>query len=328
MSISSNREPRYSIFLPRYGLQPLGFRDRFLAAVRLEIADDHVDAGRFQLLRLFQHLVGLADARGIAHVDLQFSARCCSGMSIGETRARPCRGLPRSACPAGCPEARASPALAVADEQLRDPAVARIPGARRAGSSPSRISMRAPARCAIASPRPEPPGPRARDIRLLHVGDDQLAVKPLRDDARLSSISSHIGARRDADENPLMRAEMLADAVALQIIVQLVVHHVGRQHQRQFPQLRQPLLRCWRRRSPGALHRLVGGASTISISSALLMKAIGHRLGDALSGDRFDLLPQFLDVLDVDRCDHLDARVEQFLHVLPASRISEPGGLS
>ena len=38
-----------------------------------------------------------------------------------------------------------------------------------------------------------------------------------------------------------MRAEMLMDAVTLQIVVQLMIDDVGGQHQRQFPQLRQLL---------------------------------------------------------------------------------------
>ena len=34
----------------------------------------------------------------------------------------------------------------------------------------------------------------------------------------VSIISLHVGTRRDADENPLLRAELLLDAVALQIV--------------------------------------------------------------------------------------------------------------
>ena len=49
-------------------------RRRLGAAVRLDHADDHVDALPLQTVRLLQHLVGLADAGGEAEVDLQPAA--------------------------------------------------------------------------------------------------------------------------------------------------------------------------------------------------------------------------------------------------------------
>ena len=59
---------------PRNNLQTLRLCDGVLAAVRLEIADHHVVPLALQLLRFFQHLIGLADAGGIAQKDLEFSA--------------------------------------------------------------------------------------------------------------------------------------------------------------------------------------------------------------------------------------------------------------
>ena len=44
------------------------------APVRLDVADDDVDAARLQHARFFQHLVGLADARGGAEEDLELAA--------------------------------------------------------------------------------------------------------------------------------------------------------------------------------------------------------------------------------------------------------------
>ena len=61
--------------LSRNGLQSFAQRDRFLPAVRLEVADDDVDATALQLVGLRQHLVGLADTRGVAEEDLQPAAR-------------------------------------------------------------------------------------------------------------------------------------------------------------------------------------------------------------------------------------------------------------
>ena len=62
--------------LARDGLQPLGQRDGVLAPVRLEVADHDVDALRAcSSLRLGQHLIGLADAGGVAQEDLEPTAR-------------------------------------------------------------------------------------------------------------------------------------------------------------------------------------------------------------------------------------------------------------
>ncbi len=50
-----------------------GLRDGFGAPVRLEVADDDVDAFELKFLRLGQHLVGLADAGGVAEENLEFA---------------------------------------------------------------------------------------------------------------------------------------------------------------------------------------------------------------------------------------------------------------
>ena len=55
-------------------LQTLGLGDGLLAAVRLEVADDDVDALLPQLLRLVEHPVGLAHAGGIAQVDFELAS--------------------------------------------------------------------------------------------------------------------------------------------------------------------------------------------------------------------------------------------------------------
>src|SRR5581483_11378495 len=60
--------------LPGYDLKSFGFSDGFLPAMRLEITDHNIDAGPLQFVGLFQHLIGLAHSRGVAHEDLQLSA--------------------------------------------------------------------------------------------------------------------------------------------------------------------------------------------------------------------------------------------------------------
>ena len=47
-----------------------------------------------------------------------------------------------------------------------------------------------------------------------------------------------VGARRDANQDALLRAEGLGDAIALQVGFQLPVHHIGGQQQRDFPKFR------------------------------------------------------------------------------------------
>ncbi len=72
--------------LARNDFEPFGFRDGIFAAVGLEITDHHVHALFPELLALFEHLVGLADTGGVAHEDLQFSARRFRHVYCGKTR--------------------------------------------------------------------------------------------------------------------------------------------------------------------------------------------------------------------------------------------------
>lgn len=120
-----------------------------------------------------------------------------------------------------------SAALAMADEKLRDVAgpgkleqrFSRVVAfqdldvhARRVRNGQSRIQRGLILR---------------RDIRLSYVRDDELSMKSLGDDLSGGHHLLDIGARRDADQDPFVRAEMLADAMALQVIVQLMVDDVG-----------------------------------------------------------------------------------------------------
>ena len=56
-------------FFARNDFQAFQQRLGFLAPVRFDPADDHVHAGFFEAMRLFQHRVGLADARGVAEIN-------------------------------------------------------------------------------------------------------------------------------------------------------------------------------------------------------------------------------------------------------------------
>ena len=105
------------------GFQILAERDRFLAAVRLEVADDDVDAAPFQLVGFRQHLVGLADARGVAQEHLEPAAfpRLVGGRSLRKHANVDAFGVADQPVERRAAETVA-PAAAevVADEDLRD----------------------------------------------------------------------------------------------------------------------------------------------------------------------------------------------------------------
>ena len=103
--------------------QAFDLRDGVLAAVRFEVADDDVHSRGCSSWASSQHLVGLADAGGVAHEDFQFAARAGpSGMLLREDAhihavALPDQFVERTAFEPGQPLA-----LAVSDEDLRDAA--------------------------------------------------------------------------------------------------------------------------------------------------------------------------------------------------------------
>ena len=57
----------------------------------------------------------------------------------------------------------------------------------------------------------------------------------------------------------------------------------------------------------------------------LVEERVGHGLPDADAGDAADHIVQALDVLDVERREHVDARRQQLVDVLPALRVPRSG---
>src|SRR5205807_9944626 len=57
----------------RDDLQSLCFRNRIFAAMSLEVTDDNIPAMVLHLAGFLKHLVGLADTRGIAEINPEFS---------------------------------------------------------------------------------------------------------------------------------------------------------------------------------------------------------------------------------------------------------------
>ena len=68
-----------------------------------------------------------------------------------------------------------------------------------------------------------------------------------------------------------------------------------------------------------------GVMSTSSIWSARAHDRVGHRLPLVDAGDPLDDVVERLEVLDVDRGDDVDARVEQLVDVLPALLVAAAG---
>ena len=96
---------------------------------------------------------------------------------------------------------------------------------------------------------------------LLHVGDQQGAVEAAGVALAAAQHLGGVAARREADQNALLRAPMGGDAVRIQVLLQLVIHHVGGQQEGQFAEFGEGAAR-----SP--MRAASGGASTTSISSA------------------------------------------------------------
>ena len=144
-----------------------------------------------------------------------------------------------------------------------------------------------------------------------------------------------LGSRRagDRDEHALARLPWLGDAVALAVLLERFVDSVGHPEQRQLAQGREvagsevvaergvDLL--------GLVDVAVGHAAPQGLGRhvdeldllGLAHDGIGDRLALGDAGDALDDVVHRLEMLDVERRDHVDARVEQLLDVLPPFRV-------
>ena len=71
---------------------------------------------------------------------------------------------------------------------------------------------------------------------LLHVSRQQRAVESLGVALPAFQHCAGVASRRQTDQNALLRSPVYRDAVRIQILLQLPVHHVGGQQQRQLAQ--------------------------------------------------------------------------------------------
>ena len=76
-----------------------------------------------------------------------------------------------------------------------------------------------------------------RNLRLIDIGDDEFAMKSVSDDLSGLEHFRHVCARCYTHQNSFVSAEMLVDALPLQILGKLMVDDIGSKHQRHLPQL-------------------------------------------------------------------------------------------
>ena len=131
-------------------------------------------------------------------------------------------------------------------------------------------------------------------------------------------------ARREANQNALLRAPAGGDPVRVEILLQLVVDHVGGQQQRQFAQFRQAA-RVGHAAIAGTADQGVGRRIHDFDFVGFGQKGLGQTVGGALAGDTLHLVLLFADVLHVDGGDDADAAIQQFLDILPALGIAAAG---
>src|ERR1043165_359104 len=78
-------------------------------------------------------------------------------------------------------------------------------------------------------------------MRLVDVGNNELPVESVGNYLSRRDHRLYIGPRRDADEDPFVGSQVLCNSMLRQVLLELVVHHVRGQHQRQFTESRELL---------------------------------------------------------------------------------------
>ena len=159
------------------------------------------------------------------------------------------------------------------------------------------------------------------------MGNDQISVEAA--SRALRALDHLCGVRpwRNAHQNALLRAEVLGDAILLQVAFQLPVDHIRREDQRNFTKLGKLLLllRQGLVDVGGAIHAQVGRRVDDDDFVGLADEAERNRLGNVLAGDALHLLAALLNVLKIHRSDDIDSGGEQLLDVLPALRMRTAG---
>ena len=106
------------------------------------------------------------------------------------------------------------------------------------------------------------------------------------------------------------------NAVRVQVILQLPVHHVGGEEEGQLAEFGE---------HTGVAHGDIGRGIDDFDFVGFVKEFFGDAGGGALSGEALDGRLLFPDVLHVDGGDHGDAVVQDFLDILPAFRVAAAG---
>ncbi len=158
--------------------------------------------------------------------------------------------------------------------------------------------------------------------RRLHVDADKLRVQAARHPPRRAHEMRGVRAGRHADEHALARMPRLIDSVCGLVAAHLRVDALGRPAQRELA----------KRDEVAFLEEVFDGVRGLLreihlafvqplIDDADFVSLVEDRVGDGLADDdasdlRDDVV-ETLEVLDVERRHHVDARVEQLVDVLP-----------
>ena len=202
-------------------LRPMGF----------EVADDDVDALGAKCLRLVEHAVGLADAGGVAQVDLETGRGAFMSVPrVGEEADVEIFGRVDQLLDG------TAVALRVAEEELRDALLMReLEQGLREIAALQAMHLRADfARQGQMLVQTGPVG--GVQAGLFHVGGQQRAVESPGVALPAFEHGAGVAARRQADEDALLGAPAYGDAVRVQVLLQLPVHDVGGQQERQLAQ--------------------------------------------------------------------------------------------
>ena len=196
--------------------------------------------------------------------------------------------------PARRTPARASPCAESARARLREAAAARA-SRRRRPSSRRRAASRGARRCARRRRRPAPgPMQQSSESSVFHTRSIAWS-----DRYACTSSSTRSAVRRSASSRSAIRLPLRKKLLAARSICS------GR----------------YTLPAASRASRSSADTSTITTSSACVEDRVGHGLPDVDARDAADDVVQALDVLHVERREHVDARGKQLVDVLPALRV-------
>lgn len=178
---------------------------------------------------------------------------------------------------------------------------------------------------------------RGQPVRVLDVHHQQLRARPRSDPAAAPDQRLALRPRRDRDDDPLTRLPRFGDPLLGAVPLQRHVHLVCHPQQRQLAQRGQvagPEVVAQRGVDPlrgvdvavrqAAAQRLGREVDQLDLLGSA-HHLVGHRLLLRHPGDLLDDVVEALQVLHVDGGQHVDARGEQLLDVLPALLVARTG---